>query len=68
MAWTADDVASLKRAIATGATRVRQGNEEVQFDSLDAMRARLRLIEAEVAGAASSPRVAVIYPRVSRGV
>lgn len=53
--FTADDISALKRAIATGALRVRYPDaSEVTYRSLSEMRETLRMMEADVAPAAGS--------------
>jgi len=54
MAFTAQDVANLKSALATGATSVRVGDKLVEYRSLADIRAILQQAEAEISGA--SPR------------
>lgn len=52
--FTVEDIAALKRAIATGATSVRYADgSEVRYRSLSDMRETLRVIEAEVASPAA---------------
>lgn len=48
MSFTQDQIDTLKEAIAEGTTRVRFGEREVYFDTLDAMRERLRMMTDEV--------------------
>lgn len=49
MAFTADDIAQLKAAIATGATRVKYADgREVEYRSLAEMREILRTMQGEV--------------------
>lgn len=67
MAFTSEDVAALKAAIAKGARRVRQGDEEVEYSSLDEMLRALRIMQAEVDGGSAS-NLHVSYPRTSRGL
>lgn len=53
MAFSADDIASLQAAMATGALRVRYADgREVMYRSLSEMREVLRMMQAE-AGASS---------------
>lgn len=70
MAWTQSDIDALKAAIATGARRARMSNgEEVEYRTLEEMRTALRLMEAEVNAAVSSPGLfTVMQPRVGRGL
>ena len=57
MSWTAQDVAKLKTAIASGQQSVRFGERQVTYQSTSAMLEALRQMEAEVA-AASAPQQA----------
>jgi hypothetical protein len=67
MAFTETDRDALKTAIAKGVLKLRLGDEEVQYDSFAAMRARLRMIEDELAGT-SAGSVNVTYPKTTRGL
>ena len=66
MAYSADDIAALERAIATGARKVRQGSEEVEYRSLAEMQATLRAMRAQVGGGVR--KISATYPATSRGV
>ena len=57
MAWTIAERDALKKAIAQGAQRVRFGDRDVEYRSLDEMRQTLSLIEAELNAAAGVKRV-----------
>lgn len=61
MSYSQDDITALKSALAKGATRVKVGDEEVQFRSLSELRQLLRDMEAEVSGASAASRQ--IYPQ-----
>lgn len=67
MAFTEADRDALKTAIAKGVLKLKMGDEEVQYDSFSAMRARLRMIEDELAGS-TSRSMSVSYPRTTRGL
>lgn len=67
MAYTQDEVDTLKRALARGATRVRLNGEEVQYDSLAALRRQIRVMEAEIAGG-SAGQMTVSYPKTGRAL
>lgn len=57
MSYTADDIARLRTAIATGALSVRNANGEmVEYRSLADMRSLLAEMEAAVAGTAAPSR------------
>jgi hypothetical protein len=64
MSYSIADRDALKAAIARGATRLRMGNEEVQYRSLAEMERILAKIEAELAPVAPSRRH---YPAMTRG-
>jgi hypothetical protein len=64
MSWTTEQRDALRAAIARGVTRLRMGNEEVQYRSLDEMRRILADMEAELAPIALPRRH---YPAVTRG-
>lgn len=55
MAFTQADIDALKVALATGARRVRFGDRETEFRSLEEMRALLADMQREVAGLAAPP-------------
>lgn len=67
MAYTQSQIDALKAAAARGVTRVKVGDEDIQFASLGEMRRQIREMEAEVAGgSASAPSIA--YPKTTRGL
>lgn len=68
MAYTQAEIDALKAAAARGATRGRIGGEEVQFDTLAAMRKQIRAMEAELAQAQGTTMPSVSYPRTTRGL
>lgn len=61
MAWTADDLAALRAALATGAKRVRFQSHETEFRSQDEMLALVDIIEQEL-----SPATAPVRRTVAR--
>ena len=68
MAYTQDDIDALKANIARGATEVQMNGERVRFDSLQSMRDRLRMMEAEVNGAARTSYFRRLAPKTGRGL
>lgn len=66
MAYTQADLDELKANIAKGVTSVQMGNERVEFDDLEAMQRRVRLIEREL-GLRPEPRARVHRPFTSTG-
>lgn len=68
MAYTQDDVDTLRRNIGKGVKKLRLSNgEEVEFDSYDAMKRRLIDMEAEIAGR-SATGFGSVYPKTTRGL
>lgn len=67
MAYTQNDIDALKAAVARGATRLKMGDEEVQFPSLAEMRRQIKVMEAELAGG-SVGGMSVSYPKTMRGL
>lgn len=57
MAFTTDDIATLKAAVATGALKVRYADgREVTYRSLDEMLKTLNMMNAEVGGPSGKSR------------
>lgn len=50
MAWTQSDIDKLKRALASGARRVRFADREVEYRSLEEMREIIAQAERDVKG------------------
>lgn len=67
MAFNTEDIAALKAAIAKGVRKVKQGDEEIEYSSLDDMLRALRIMQAEVGGSSPS-HLHVSYPQTSRGL
>ena len=51
MAYSQQDIDSLRSALSSGQLIVRSGDRSVQYRSLDEMRQQLRIMESDVAGA-----------------
>jgi hypothetical protein len=60
MAWTQQDIDTLKAAIAKGEKQVAFADRSVTYRSLEEMLAALRLMEAEVAGTARARQYGVV--------
>lgn len=56
MAWTETELDALRRAYASGTTRVAYDGKSVDYGSADDLLTRIRLIEREMACAAGRPR------------
>jgi hypothetical protein len=54
MAWTQTDIDLLKKNIASGVKQTMEGGRMITFDTFEAMRDRLAMMEAEVAKRPSS--------------
>lgn len=68
MAWTQIDIDKLKAAIATGATRVRYADRDVEYRDLAEMRETLGMMQTEVDGAAGTARAKQIRFKTSKGL
>lgn len=68
MAWTQSDIDALKAAIAEGrgARTISFGDQSVTFHSVDEMRELLRMMQADLSTAASTPRTR--YAAFDKGV
>ncbi|MEP2782331.1 MAG: hypothetical protein ABJO67_03405 [Pseudoruegeria sp.] len=67
MAVSQEDIDALESAINRGVRKVKQGDEEVEYQSISDMRQTLRHMRAQLAGQ-STARVRAIYPTTSRGL
>lgn len=56
MAYTQEQLSSLRQAIAEGVTKVAANGRTVEYRSLDEMRQVERIMAAEVEGTASTPK------------
>lgn len=69
MAWTQTDIDALKAAIKSGYRRVTFSDRTVEYQDVSSMIRALRLVEAEVAGAAGAPTPSrTILVKHARGV
>jgi hypothetical protein len=66
MDYTQEHLDELKANIARGVTSVQIGNERADFDTLEAMQKRVRMIEQEM-GLRPKPRARVHRPFTSTG-
>ena len=53
--WTETELSALRRAYASGTTRVSYDGKSVDYGSAEDLLARIRTIERQVAGAAARP-------------
>lgn len=61
--YTSADLTAIRQAIAKGATRVKMGDEEVQYRSL----AEMKQIASDIEGSLNGRRMTRHYPHFSRG-
>jgi mitochondrial fission protein ELM1 len=64
MAYTADQLAALEAAIAKGVTKLRMGEEEVTYRSLDEME---RIASKVRAGLEGKSRRSIVHPSTKTG-
>jgi len=69
MAWTTDDLTNIEAAIAQGARRVRLGQREKEYHSIEQMEKARDMIKAEINGAATTNRrPSAFYSRTNKGL
>ena len=68
MAFTQHDIDALKKAIGTGALRVRFIDREVTYRSLAEMRTTLAMMEADIAKQEGRPRTRQTRFATSKGL
>lgn len=68
MAYTQADIDTLEKAIATGALKVKRGEEEVTYRSLEEMRQALSAMKARVRGSERGPILRQMTPHTNRGL
>jgi hypothetical protein len=56
--WSASELSALRRAYASGTTRVSYDGKSVDYGTAEDLLARIRTIERAVAGTSGSPPVA----------
>lgn len=68
--WTAEDIATLKAAIAKGVRSVKYQDKEVVYNSIDDMLRALRLMQNEVdpTGAGSGGRGTRLFAEAGKGL
>ena len=67
MAWTLIELEALRRAFASGTTRVTYDGKTVEYGTADDLLKRIRLIEGEMAGAAGRPLPVAGFAGFRRG-
>ncbi len=66
MSWTAGELQALKKAYATGKTRVTYDGKTVEYDSASGLLSRIRVIEAEISTGSGKKKPAAGFVRFSR--
>ncbi|MBL0143847.1 MAG: hypothetical protein IPP91_17520 [Betaproteobacteria bacterium] len=67
MSYTQDQLAALKRALASGERRVSFGDKTVEYRSIEELQAAIRSVEAALARTAGMPRARQIRLTSSKG-
>ena len=67
MDWTETELSALRRAYASGTTRVSYDGKSVEYGSAADLLTRIRTIEAEIASAAGRPKVRRSFAAFSKG-
>ena len=67
MLWTDEELAALKRAYASGTTRVSYDGKSIEYGSAADLLARIRLIEAEMAAASGTAKPRRSFATFSKG-
>ena len=69
MAWTTEDLTNIEVAIAQGTRRVRLGQREKEFHSIEQLEKARDMIKAEInATATDNRRPSAFYSRTSKGL
>ena len=67
MPWTDEELAALRRAYASGTTRVSYDGKSIEYGSAADLLVRIRLIEAEMAAASGTPKPRRSFATFSKG-
>ena len=67
MSYTAEHLAALKAALASGALRVRSGEQDLTYRSVAELREAIATVEAELAAGGPNQRRAFYQPTFERG-
>lgn len=67
MQWSEEELAALRRAYASGTTRVSYDGKSIDYGTASDLLRRIRLIEAEMAASAGQPKLRRSFARFSKG-
>lgn len=67
MPWSQDELAALRRAYASGTTRVSYDGKSIEYGTASDLLRRIRVIEAEIAASAGQPKPRRSFARFSKG-
>ena len=67
MSWTEDELAALRRAYASGTTRVSYDGKSIDYGTAADLLRRIRVIEAEMAAVAGRRKARRSYASFSKG-
>ena len=67
MSWTEDELAALRRAYASGTTRVSYDGKSIDYGTAADLLRRIRVIEAEMAALAGRRKPRRSYASFSKG-
>ena len=63
MAYTTEHLAALKQALASGALRVRSGDQDITYRSIAELREAIATVDAALSPAARRPFVQPVFDR-----
>jgi hypothetical protein len=67
MQWSQDELTALRRAYASGTTRVSYDGKSIDYGTASDLLRRIRVIEAEMAASAGHPKPRRSFARFSKG-
>lgn len=67
MSWSEEELSALRRAYASGTTRVSYDGKSIQYGSAADLLARIRLIEADIAAQNGRPKPRRSFASFSKG-
>lgn len=67
MSWSEEELSALRRAYASGTTRVSYDGKSIQYGTAADLLARIRLIEADIAAQNGRPKPRRSFASFSKG-
>ena len=67
MPWNAEELTALRRAYASGTTRVSYDGKTIEYGTASDLLRRIRVIEAEIAARAGQPKPRRSFARFAKG-